>query len=130
MSWSSIITSWYWAGLNFILAGENFSFREITKQINLYSWRKLNIHISYFHFNILKPKAYIQLVVNYKATRTPPKFQIRNKGAFIYYVINIGGGGVSQMLMFVDMGGGGCWWKDYWLCWHGEESAKIWFVLC
>ena len=55
----------------------------------------------------MKPKAYIQLVVNYKATRTPPKFQIRNKGAFIYYVINIGGGGVSQMLMFVDMGEGG-----------------------
>ncbi len=55
----------------------------------------------------MKPKAYIQLVVNYKATRTPPKFQIRKKGAFIYYVINIGGGGVSQMLMFVDMGEGG-----------------------
>ena len=55
----------------------------------------------------MKPKAYIQLVVNYKATRTPPKFQIRNKGVFIYYVINIGGRGVSQMLMFVDMGGGG-----------------------
>ena len=43
--------------------------------------------------------------MNYKATRTPPKFQIRNKGVFIYYVINIGGRGVSQMLMFVDMGG-------------------------
>ena len=34
--------------------------------------------------------------MNYKATRTPPKFQIRNKGAFIYYVINIGGGGGNQ----------------------------------
>ena len=45
--------------------------------------------------------------MNYKATRTPPKFQIRNKGVFIYYVINIGGRGVSQMLMFVDMGEGG-----------------------
>ena len=28
-------------------------------------------------------------------------------------------------------GGGGYWWKDYWLCWHGEGSAKnlICFVL-
>ena len=41
----------------------------------------------------MKPKIYIKLVVNYKATRTPPKFQIKNKGAFIYYVINIGGRG-------------------------------------
>ena len=29
-----------------------------------------------------------------------------NKGAFIYYVINLGGRGVSQMLMFVDKGEG------------------------
>ena len=50
------------------------------------------------HINTLL-KVYIKLVVNYKATRTPPKFQIRNKGAFIYYVINIGGGGGTKMLM-------------------------------
>ena len=30
-----------------------------------------------------------------------------------------------QMLMFDDMGGGGCWWKDYWLCWHWKGLQKV-----
>ena len=29
------------------------------------------------------------------------------------------------MLMFVDMGGGGCCWKDYWLCWDESQKSDL-----
>ena len=46
---------------------------------------------------------------------------IPHKGAFI----KLGGGGVKPNAYVFWHGGGGCWWKDYWLGWHGEGFFKV-----